>query len=333
MPSMKTTKTILPLALACLLPSIGTQAQTLFSDNFDLETPSSTSPFYTIATSPNTRITFGYDYGTAYSGNLGMGIAPNTVGGTTKGLKMEANINSAATAIGSLAISPSQTFAGNYSIKFDLWLNSIGPFPGGGTGSTEHFSAGVGYNGVTLQNSASGSGVWFGADSEGGFAATTSSYPDYFARVGTTLQGTNSSIYAAESVDAGNSRDNRDAYYAGLFPGTTPPSSQTSIVAAQTGTTENGTLAFNWHEVEITRNGNTVTWTIDDHPIATVTDPAATATDRIYVGYIDPTSSLGNTNVSFGIIDNLRVEAVPEPGTIALGLLGAAGLFLVRRKK
>jgi len=49
---------------------------------------------------------------------------------------------------------------------------------------------------------------------------------------------------------------------------------------------------------------------------------------NISVDYFDPFSSVSdNAALSFGIVDNVRVEVVPEPGTIALGVLGLAGLI------
>ena len=109
-------------------------------------------------------------------------------------------------------------------------------------------------------------------------------------------------------------------------------------MTAQTGTTANGTLGFTWRQVEIDRIGDVTTFSIDNILIASVTNAAATASDLISIGYWDPAgntagSSLGNTNVVFGLIDNLRVETIPEPSTIAFGIVGAMGLFLIRRRK
>jgi hypothetical protein len=40
-----------------------------------------------------------------------------------------------------------------------------------------------------------------------------------------------------------------------------------------------------------------------------------------------------NAALSFGLVDNVRVEVVPEPGTIALGVLGLAGLMAWGRRR
>ena len=51
-----------------------------------------------------------------------------------------------------------QTFSGDYTVVFDAWMNALGPFPGGGSGSTEFLTYGVGGDGTT-NNFPSGSGV------------------------------------------------------------------------------------------------------------------------------------------------------------------------------
>ncbi len=339
-------KHLTSLITACiLLPVAGIHAQNLFTDNFELASPSSTSASYTIVQSgANNRITFGYDYGSLAQPNLGIPTSPNSTAGTSKGLRFEANI--AGGVIAGFAISPTTTFANNYSIKFDLWMNSAGPFPGGGTGSSQAITAGVGYNGTTQTiggGSPTQSGVWFAAMGDGGFAGTSGT-PDYEARVGATLQATNSGAYAAGITggSVGSSADNANSYYTTRFPGQTPPQAQTAfngtgVNQTQAGATPtnkvDGTLMFKWRQVEVTRSNNIVNWFIDGYSIASVTNAAATATDKIFVGYWDPSTSIGSTNVVFGIVDNLRVDAIPEPSTIALGVIGAAGLLLARRRK
>src|SRR5204862_1931148 len=99
-------------------------------------------------------------------------------------------------AISALAISPTTTFPGDFTLRFDLWMNSVGPFPAGGTSSSEALTAGVGYNGTTFQNNTSGSGVWTAVMGDGGFSGTSTT-PDYEARVISTLQGPASGVYAA----------------------------------------------------------------------------------------------------------------------------------------
>jgi hypothetical protein len=142
-------------------------------------------------------------------------------------------------------------------------------------------------------------------------------------------------VYAAGT--GSTARGNGDDYYANVFPGgQTPPVSQQSGYPQQTGALSPGTVGFGWRDVVISRNGSTVEWFIDGLKIATVAGATLTASN-IFVGYWDPFNSLSdNTNLSFGLVDNLRVEVpavapvlTQQPGDVwaALGsnvLLSAA---------
>jgi uncharacterized protein (TIGR03382 family) len=53
---------------------------------------------------------------------------------------------------------------------------------------------------------------------------------------------------------------------------------------------------------------------------------------NISIGYMDPFASVSdNAALSFGLVDNLRVEVIPEPSTLALGVLGFAWMLARRR--
>lgn len=309
-------------------------AQTLFSDNFDYASPlNNAAPGYTVnqsRTDGSSSVIFGYDYSVP---ELGIPSAPNSVGGSQLGVRFD--VNTSGTLAASAVISPTLSFPGDITLRFDLWMNTVGPFPAGGAGSTEHMTAGVGYNGTTFQNAASASGVWFAASGEGG-SSGTSTLADFHARIGTTFQGPTTGIYAAGTTtgNPGSSVDNANAYYSTRFAGQAPPvAQQTAFPTTQTGTGANGSLIFDWHEVEVTRIGNTATWHIDGELIATVTNAAVSANDGVFVGYWDGFNSVAG-NLAFGVIDNLSVTVVPEPSTIFLGLMGGLSLlFLVRRRK
>lgn len=306
-------------------------AAILFSDDFDAlggapvtATATGNAAGYTVNMSTAfNQVVFGYDYGIA---SLGIPSAPNSTGGTKIGMRLDANSNGAAA---SLALTPiTAGIVGDYSMEFDFWMNSVGPFPAGGTGSTEFLSAGVGYNGTTFQNGASASGVWFTWDNEGGFTGTSAT-PDYQARIGTTLQAASTpGVYAAGTSTAasGASVDNANPYYTSLFPGVAPPAVQGS-----TGTPNNGTLAFKWHRAQINRLGNTVSWYIDGNYIASVTDASATAFAAPFIGYWDPANSNG-TSLVFGIVDNVVVNSIPEPASMSLIAFGLAALGFARRR-
>src|SRR5688500_5066955 len=64
-----------------------------------------------------------FDYST-----VGIPSAPNSTGGTTRGMKLQADLFS--DALGGGSVSPKdQNFTGDYSVRFDLWTNTVGPFP------------------------------------------------------------------------------------------------------------------------------------------------------------------------------------------------------------
>ncbi len=295
--------------------------QTLFQDTFDTNTSANWAVYQSSA---DTAVAFAYDYSAD-----GIPAAPNSVG-TTFGVKFTANMVAPAAAAGLNIVPIGQSFSGNYSVKFDLWMNINGPFPLGGAGATEFASMGVGLagNGALLWSSAAPAGTgWFGASGEGGAAQ------DYRAYVGTTLQPEGPAYFATGAA----TRDAANAYYTVAFPGgQQAPASQSAAFAQQTGGLAAGTIGFGWRAVEITRIDNIVTWSIDGLPIASLTGSSngVSLEGNISVGYFDPFASVSdNAALSFGLVDNVRVEVVPEPGTVALGVLGLAGLIAWGRRR
>lgn len=309
--------------MASLLSGFG-HADVVFSDGFDLDTSANWSVFTSQA---DTSVTFAYDYSAD-----GIPSAPHSVG-TTLGVRFTANMVDPGEAAG-LSLSPrGLSLSGDYVVRFDLWMNANGPFPGGGVGSTEFASVGVGLAGdgaLVWSSSAPADVVWFGVSGEGGASQ------DYRAYVGTAMQAADSGVYSG-GTDA-TIRDAGHPYYASAFPGgQTAPASQVAAHAQQTGALNVGTTAFAWRDVAVEKTGTTVTWSIDGLPIATL--DSATAAIRtegnIALGYFDPFNSVSdNAALSFGIVDNVRVEVtvIPEPSTVALGLMGFGLLALARRR-
>jgi hypothetical protein len=295
----------------------------VFADNFDVNTAAN---WVTNRSSTDTRVTFNYNYASD-----GITAAPHSSGGTTRGVKFEANlVNAAAAAIN---ISPGgQSFTGDYRLRFDLWINANGPFPGGGVGSTEHFTAGIGTTGNQLHWTGAGggaSGHWFMVDGEGGSGdTTTTSVPDFGAASGTTIFAATSGAYAAGT--ASNSRGNGNPYYTSAFPGQNAPAFQQANFPQQTGSTAAGTVGFAWRDMIISKFGSTVEWFIDGLKIATISNANFTA-HNVFLGYWDSYSSVSdNAALSFGLADNVRVErlstnvppyltAQPESQNVAAG--------------
>ncbi|MBT6102749.1 MAG: hypothetical protein HOH62_02500 [Verrucomicrobia bacterium] len=286
----------------------------LFGDNFDAD---SSGDWMVHKSTDDTAVTFGYDYSAD-----GIPSAPNS-DGSTIGIKLEANI-AAPTGAEAISISPvGGNFTGDYQLNFDMWVNANGPFPGGGGGSTEFFTAGVGTTGDHLQwASDNADGAWFGVTGEGG----SGNSGDFRAHIGGARQDAESGAYAAGTT--GDSLNNTNTHYADAFPGQIPPAAQAAAFPdKQIGALASGAVGFAWRQVSITKIGDSVTWAIDGVTIATLGQAlgAFTTEGNIFVGYYDAFSSVSdNQATSFGLVDNLVVhdlgaddeEAVLEITTI-----------------
>ena len=290
--------------LALLTVTLPPVTQTLWQDNFDANTAAN---WVMNRSSSDSRVTFNYDYSAD-----GIPSAPNSTNNTTRGVKLEANVSLGTVA--AINISPvGQSFGGDYRLRFDLWMNQNGPFPAGGNGSSQHGTAGLGTAGNKVQWTGAGStadGYWFAADGEGQASDTsTTAMNDFGAFSGTTYYAAASGVYAAGT--ASNSRGNGNSYYTGTFPGgQTAPALQQAAYAQQTGGLAAGTIGFAWRDVIINKSGNTVEWSIDGLKMATISG-ATFASSNIFIGLWDSFASLSdNTNLSFAVFDNVRVERV-----------------------
>jgi GH25 family lysozyme M1 (1,4-beta-N-acetylmuramidase) len=273
----------------------------VFSDDFETN---SAANWAVNKSSADIAVAFNFDYST-----LGIPPAPHSLNGTTRGVQMKANLSLGAVA--ALSLSPAnKSFGGDYRLHFDGWINVNGPFPNGGAGSTEFLTSGIGTAGNRTEWTGSGpaaDGYYFSTDGEGGVSPTSTTSGDYAAYTGPTLVSTSSGVYrAGTGTDA---RDNANVYYtSALGVGLAAPALQQSNYAQQAGTLNNGTFAFAWHDVIVSRRGSTVDWVIDGVRMATISNATFTASN-VFVGFWDPFSSLSdNNNLSFGLVDNVRVE-------------------------
>jgi hypothetical protein len=400
----------------CVAASVICAAQAsaveLFSDNFNT---TGSSALWQVNAAPtanagNQSATFAFNYGT-----LGIPAAPGS--NDTLGLRLRANIpgtpdNPVTTrpvgTISGLSLSPvGMNFGTNYQLEFYAWSNHFG-FNGNladnvnSPGGTNNVLFAVGTSGTAPMvlgnpNAIAGGapdGVAFATTGDGGIGN------DYrvFAASGTFTPGTTAGVYAAGADVTAVQSSN--AFYTAMFPPVAAPAVQADIAAAEfsdanlnpmLGTSQAGSFGFAWQKVTIVKNGNTVTWSINDALIATVDAAALTLGGaNIAIGVSDVnTSTARYPSLVFTVFDNLvvtslpsagpagdftgdgvvdgadflkwqrgespsplsaadlatwkagfgtsaaalSVSAVPEPATIAIGLLGAAAMGVAARRR
>jgi len=310
------------LALAAVFGT-SANAAPLYSQNFDADDTAN----WTVNNGPSDEAhNFFFDYSTA-----GIPSAPNS-GGTTRGLKLQAN--QANGIFSGVSVSPSgKSFTGNYKVAFDWWENFNGPAPVGGSGSTQMSSFGVGTSGTVAQwPGGTQDSIWFGATGDGN---SSSDWRAYSPTAPTRYADTAPGIYAAGA--AAGSTNGSNAYYAS-FGLNAAPAAQTLLFPQQTGIALVGSSAFEWHQVVIEKLGASVTWKVDGVLLATV--PAADDTvatgDNIFFGHADTnaTSStdVNDVNLLFTLIDNVSVT-VPEPAGLSLAGITVCGLIVIGRKR
>jgi len=307
----------------------------LFTDTFDADHTANWTVNSNFGAGTNAA-NFFFDYSA-----VGIPSAPHSTGGSTRGLKLGANLLGLATpSLAGISVSPTaQSFLGNYTIKFDWWHNWLGAASGGignaagGSGSTQLSTFGLLTSGTTANFAGASDGVFFASTGDG---ASSSDYRTYSSEKPTSY-----AVADAHNTYAAGSQNSSAALYQTLFPaGATAPATQTGISATQSGSTLAGTAGFRWHDVEITKNGNIITWLVDGTLLATVDTTSftvATSGNNILFGMADTSTGAGTpaglfAQLDFTLIDNVNVSVLPEPSALALSLVGAASLFMARRR-
>jgi hypothetical protein len=320
---------------------VGTQsgsAQTLFTENFDED---HSFNWLTFTSSVGTHSAdFFFDYST-----IGIPPAPHSTGGSTRGMKLQANTDPATqppptpSVVTGISVSPfGGDFTGNYRLRFDMWLNFHGPLDVGGPGTTQVTGAGIGTAGVGVQIAGrTPDSVYFGATGDGG---SSSDYRAYSPGSGAIGYQDDSGVFAAPDDPLGiRARNNTNAYYSS-FGGETAPAAQIALFPEQTLATSPGAQGFAWREVVVEWLDTTITFSIDSLLIATVdtnTFSSVGGSNMLFNQFdINSNAAPTTTNATsllFGLIDNVLVEQIPEPATVSGVVLGLLAILSRRRRK
>ncbi len=316
------------LAIVLVLAPLCLGAQ-VFSDN--LNTAASAANYTTVTSDATSSFpTYGYDYSA-----MGIPSAPHSGDASTRGLRLDANF-SAPNAAEAITLHTVANYSGDYVVRFDAWLNVNGPFPDGGSGSTNYLTAGVGGDGTT-NNHVANTGIngWTAVNGENGSGI------DYRLYKGSALQGVAGGEYAAGT--AADARNGLNPYYSqfGSVNVSNMPvqGANNGGPAQQNGTSFAGSFGMAWHQVELLVDDNggtggapTMQWSSDGLRIGTE-NGGFVSNGKLTFGYSDPTTNgSDNPPLSFALFDNITVDSIPEPAT-GLVLPVIAGLGVVRRRR
>lgn len=286
-----------------------------YTQNFEADSTAS----WTVNNGPSDVATdFFFDYS-----SVGIPAAPNGAG--TRGAKLQANLANG-TFSGMSASPTGLTLPNTYVLTFDWWANTVGPFPGGGSGSTNLSSFGVGTAGASAQwPGGTQDSVWFAATGDGGSSADWRAY----SSAAPTAYPDGASVYTFASRNA------TDPVFAS-FGNVAPPAAQAALFPNQTGNIQVGAAGFEWHEVAIVKSSNAVKWFVDGVLLANV-DPSTVTLggSNFFIGHSDinagSSTDPNDAALLFTLIDNINV--VPEPTSTALAVISLVGLAWARRRR
>ncbi|MCI0333868.1 MAG: LamG domain-containing protein [Planctomycetes bacterium] len=292
---------------------------TLFSDNFDSTplatvTTSTTSSGYKVVgrlsepTNPileDHRVIFGYDYGSPVATPVAIPPAPNSIGGTTKGLYITTNKNDATsstrTSVNVYPVDGSlqpRVFGGNFSLKFDLWQNwGAGAGP---TATAELALYGINHSGNAANIYFSSvptesDGLFYSMSANGRVPATDAGARDFGVH-----QGAGATYAALKTTgfisQLGPNFDNLDPGYSALFP-----------FRPAFPNIEAGGSGERWNQVEVKQENGVISQYLNGTLISQYTNTTAYTAGDIMLGYWDYVSSVGQPD-HYAIFDNIRVE-------------------------
>ena len=324
---------------------LSTVAWADFFEDFDTDTSASWITLFSDSNPANHSATFSWDYFNDNGAALGFTIpsAPNSTGGTTKGLRLRTNLGAnAVNVLSGLSASPvGQAFTGSFDLTADVWINYQGPAPAGGVGAgtTQLANLGWGTVGTAAQTNSNTSF----ANRDSVFLSTTldgqSSVDWRVYTCDSRVSFANGGYYAASNAtvnfvpgiyaagDGTSNLQNSNVYYTTAFPSETLPASQALNYPTQTGATAAGSTGFKWRAWKLEKRGDILKWYIDGTLLATVDLTFCTvgASPNLVLGMMDSNSTPGvdPNGLNSMIVDNLRVVSIASnqhvTGTLSLG--------------
>ena len=276
----------------------------LFTDDFETNPATNWNVFWGAANGiPDYTADFSFDYGVIpYTFNGVTALippSPNSTDQATRGVRLTANNNDANGSTAAVNLYPRNfSVAGNFALKFDLWVNYPGNAGGiNSTGSTQHALCGINHLGTNSNWAAASAtasdGIWFAAAGEGGDSA------DYRSYVGNLL-GTQTNLTGSAIASGLVATNHTAATFQSLFP--------TSHFETA------GAPGKNWIEVELRQTNNILVWLMDGTVVAQRTNSSVFTSGTVMIGLMDTFSSIANpARDSFVIFDNVRVENLAPP--------------------
>jgi len=317
----------------------------LFSENFDIDSTANWNDNAGVGfdiNDPNfppapmdSEANFFFDYS-----SVGIPSAPNSTGGSTLGMKLQANLTS--NSFGGFSVSPTgQSFSSDYSITFDAWSSSIGPFPFGASGSTNSSTFGLLTSGTVSNVPLNTDGVWFSYTGDGG---TTADYRVYSSERDFSYQLPIVDLVDMHATHHAGTRDGTGQLYLDAIgdPNNNLLTVPQSVIDANpladlSGQLFSGAAGFQWHQHEIRKVGNTVEWFLNGFLLITLDTgdfAVPTGGNNILFGHFD-NNFLSSTDANkeellFSLVDNVVVTSlIPEPASallVGLGIMAAAAV-------
>ena len=266
----------------------------VWSDDFDADT---SAEWTIVAGDSGDLAVFNFDYGAEM-----IPPAPNSQGGTTLGLRMEANTISGPAAPSGICTYPiGRVFDGDFTMQWDMYISWAAPE------STEHACFGINHGGSKLNGSAEittdTDGVFFAVSGDGGVSIgnypTDSTIKDYNAYYGND-GGTPTRLPILHWDEA-------QPFLSHLLP---------SVSGDPIGDSQAGSPGRQWVQGEITQLDGVITWKLNGAVIDQMENASGFDSGNIMLGLFDHYSGQNTTGGNFIIYDNVRVS---RPANVPTG--------------